>query len=145
MEPFTTLLLAWIFIGGFVGYIIGSQRGRAGEGAIMGAVLGIIGWFLLLAGPDGRPKCRSCKGTVPEGATKCMHCGESLAKTVPVFEPIKLPQTILDQPQVYRAKMNCPHCNSEMLIPWSHLKYDVVCPTCTKDFKPLPDDHPLAQ
>ncbi len=68
----------WAIIGGLVGHAIGKTRGRAEAGVIWGALLGVIGWLVIAAGPDQRPKCPECGGTVVSGANKCRNCGSSV-------------------------------------------------------------------
>lgn len=75
--------IGWVLIGGFVGALIGQTKGRTGDGFLLGALLGIIGWILILAGPDKRNKCPQCRGPVPQGAAKCMHCGSDVTLTKP--------------------------------------------------------------
>jgi hypothetical protein len=68
-------VMLWVFIGSLVGVAIGKTKGRPTLGFFMGAFLGVIGWLLLLIGPDSRLKCSECLGAVPEGAKRCQHCG----------------------------------------------------------------------
>lgn len=44
-----------MFIGGLVGYLIGKSRDRAGLGIILGALLGCLGWIILLIIPRKQP------------------------------------------------------------------------------------------
>jgi hypothetical protein len=75
-------LLFWAVIGALVGALIGSSKGRSGEGAILGLILGPIGWLAVALGPDERPKCSHCGGDIVAGFAKCKHCGSEIA-TVP--------------------------------------------------------------
>lgn len=51
-----------------VGRLIGSVRGRANLGGLLGLLLGPIGWVLVLILPDARAKCRECGGGAePQG------------------------------------------------------------------------------
>jgi len=68
----------WILIGGLVGHAIGKGKGRPAAGAVWGALLGVIGWLVIAAGPDMSPKCPECQGTVVAGANRCKNCGEEL-------------------------------------------------------------------
>lgn len=70
-------LLAWVLCP-LIGYMIGEKKGREVAGFLWGLFLGPIGWLLVAIGPDMRPACPKCKGAIPEGATKCQHCGSDL-------------------------------------------------------------------
>lgn len=81
MDEFTLYLLLWIIIGALVGTVIGQQKDRAGAGLLFGLLLGPIGWLIIAAGPNLKPKCTECGGIVPEGVNRCMHCGQLLVTT----------------------------------------------------------------
>lgn len=49
------ILLLWLVFG-VVGYVLGEAKGRPGQGAVLGALLGPIGWLCVLFGPDYRKK-----------------------------------------------------------------------------------------
>ena len=68
----------WLILGPLIGAAIGQNKGRLGAGLFFGLLLGPIGWLIVAVGPDNRRKCPQCKGAVPEGASKCMHCGATL-------------------------------------------------------------------
>ncbi len=90
------ILLLWVVVGGGVGALIGSQKGRGGLGFILGLVLGVIGWviILLLAPASGHPanqvtvvtgaplganaqlyrECPRCKEPMRRDASLCPHC-----------------------------------------------------------------------
>ena len=40
-----------MFIGGLVGYFIGKSKNRVGLGVILGALLGCLGWIIMLIVP----------------------------------------------------------------------------------------------
>lgn len=59
-----------------VGWAIGVSRKRPIDGAVVGFILGPIGWLLMLfLFADERPRCPACGGVVNEGYAKCRHCG----------------------------------------------------------------------
>lgn len=80
---------AWVIgasVCGFIGHSFGSKRKRADAGLMLGLLFGPIGWIMLLALEDKRPKCPECKGTIIEGATRCKNCGSYLpAKVEPAI------------------------------------------------------------
>ena len=63
-----------------IGAVIGLTKGRPVDGAVLGFLIGPLGWivmFLLLE--DYRPKCPACLSTVPVGARRCPVCQENFA------------------------------------------------------------------
>lgn len=76
--PIYLWVLVCVAVGGLVGHAIGRYRGRAAAGAVWGALLGLIGWLVIAAGPDYRPRCPECQGVVVPGARKCKNCGSDL-------------------------------------------------------------------
>lgn len=46
MQTVAIYLIAWAAIGGLVGAAIGSIRGHAGPGFVLGACLGPVGWII---------------------------------------------------------------------------------------------------
>lgn len=75
---FVVVCLVSVLIFALIGRLIGKKRGRGGGGAAMGALLGPVGLVGAAFLPDKRRQCPACKGHVPDGARKCMHCGEDL-------------------------------------------------------------------
>lgn len=65
---------------GLVGAAIGENKGRRPAGFFFGLLAGPVGWALVAAGPDLRPRCRSCRSPVPRGAARCPHCAADLAE-----------------------------------------------------------------
>jgi hypothetical protein len=74
----TYWLWMWLILGPLIGAAIGRNKGRLGAGLFFGFLLGPIGWLIIAVGPDNRRKCPKCIGSVPDAASKCMHCGASL-------------------------------------------------------------------
>ena len=71
-------IIVYLFLcslSGTVGYAIGSIHHRGGAGFWWAAIFGPFAWPFLLLLRDLRPRCSECKGRVPEGAARCMHCG----------------------------------------------------------------------
>jgi hypothetical protein len=68
-------LVAWFAFCGGIGALIGRARGRISSGLVWGVLLGPLGWLVTALLPDHRLECPLCKGTVPQGAVRCMHCG----------------------------------------------------------------------
>lgn len=74
MNQVMVVLLLWGLIGALVGAAIGKNKGRPEAGAIFGFLLGPVGWLLVAVGPNMLRKCPECRGVIPEGASRCMHC-----------------------------------------------------------------------
>lgn len=77
MDDPASFIIFWIFIGAVVGGLIGASRNNVGSGVVWGALLGPIGWILVLF-LDERAKCPECKSPVPDDARRCGHCGFDL-------------------------------------------------------------------
>jgi len=133
-ETWVVYFLIWVFIGGGVGFLIGQAKGRSVEGAFFGAMLGVIGWLILLCGQDHRRKCRACLGAVPEGASKCCHCGESLAG-VPSAAPMLYTRPVSEPGW---SRVACPSCSTIHQIPNSSLIDGMKCSNCQIGFVPVP-------
>jgi hypothetical protein len=67
----------WLIVGAIVGGVIGASRNNVGSGVVWGALLGPIGWILVLF-LDERARCPECRGALPDGARRCPHCGSEL-------------------------------------------------------------------
>jgi hypothetical protein len=71
----------WLLVGAAVGGVIGASRNNAVSGVVWGALLGPIGWILVLF-MDARAKCPECQGRLADGAHRCQNCGIELAKAI---------------------------------------------------------------
>lgn len=96
--------LAWFAIGAIVGAIIARVREQdVVGGAVLSAILGPIGWLILLLRDDDRPKCSECGGRMVFGAKRCRHCGEQRKPPAP---PVPRPEVKIPA----EAYVICPGC-----------------------------------
>lgn len=107
------LILIWVIVGGLVGSLAGRARGRESEGVKLGAVLGPIGWLIMLCASDKRLRCNECGGVVIEGARKCLHCGSVIEKMFDV---------------------RCPACGERGRLRESLMNEQIECPKCKRTF-----------
>jgi len=77
-NDFSFLIFIFMIISAGVGGVIGILKGRLAFGIILGFLLGPIGWLVTSCFSDASRKCPACLGRVPEGASKCRHCGSDL-------------------------------------------------------------------
>jgi len=127
------LIFFWMIICAVIGGLIGSTRNNVASGVIWGALLGPIGWLLVLF-LDNRAKCPECRGPLPEDAKRCQHCGADFgAKNAsPQSPPPALPQT---KPAAAESqKKKCPFCAE--LIQNEAIK----CRYCGSDLKDVPPE-----
>lgn len=69
----------WIFwlaisVNALVGLLLGRERGRPGDGAAFGVLLGPLGWIVACFLSDLRWRCPECRREIPRGAFVCCHC-----------------------------------------------------------------------
>ena len=119
---FLVVVFLFAMIFGFIGRSIGERKGRPEAGFIFGALLGPLGILIIAVGPDVKAeqaalrakKCPACRGSVPDDARKCMHCGEDLA-VKPVPAPAPTPPKPAPQPSA-PEKIPCPLCGQSLKI-----------------------------
>src|SRR4051812_40503197 len=75
-------IVGWAIVGALVGFVCGKFRAREGFGAFLGALLGPLGWLIVIGSEDRRRRCPDCKSVAILTATKCRHCG--------AFIPLKI-------------------------------------------------------
>lgn len=126
-DDFMDFVLGWLSGGAFsalIGAYIGDTfRKRMYMGALLGFLLGPVGWILTAALKDKRTSCPECLAAVDPRAKRCRHCGARLP--VAGSEPSPAPQP---------ATMKCPYCAAELLIN-SLRDGDNTCPACRKVFE----------
>ncbi len=76
-------VLLWVVIGGLVGHAIGRMKGRPEAGGLWGALFAVIGWLVIAAGPNHRPKCPECGGIIEQDVRRCKNCGSELSRSGP--------------------------------------------------------------
>ncbi len=74
------VIISWVAVNATIGALIGkSCLGRPGDGAIVGGLLGPLGWLMLATCfSDTRKRCPACRGIVDPRASICPHCRSSL-------------------------------------------------------------------
>jgi hypothetical protein len=103
-DLFGSLFVFWIVVGAVVGGIIGASRNNAGSGVVWGALLGPVGWILVLF-LDERAKCPACHGPLADGALRCQNCGFDLGPNKVVPAPV-----VASVPTAESDKKKCPFC-----------------------------------
>ncbi len=115
-------IVIWFVIGGLVGVICGRARGREGAGALLGMLLGPLGWLVILAGRDDRRKCQECRGVIDQLAKRCRHCGCETPTKVLVKCPACAEVCSMNERDL-GTEMQCPVCNREYVV-----RSDLVVP-----------------
>jgi len=72
---------AWVITGALAGAAVGWWgRNRFWRGALLGAVLGPLGWWLVWRKPGAFAECGACSRPVRVQARTCPHCGAGRAQ-----------------------------------------------------------------
>ena len=77
-DIYVACLIAAPVFGALIGLAIGLGRGRAAFGFFAGALLGPLGWLIIIVLPRRGRKCPFCLGIIPQAATRCQHCAAEL-------------------------------------------------------------------
>lgn len=75
MEILVVALIYFLFL--FLSAYVGSRRGRAGTGLVLGIFLGVLGLIIVLLLPTIRT-CPQCNATVSVDAVLCPRCRSTL-------------------------------------------------------------------
>jgi len=132
-------LLLFIFFA-IVGYYIGEQRECALTGAILGFLLGPIGWAVTYFMFDNRPKCDQCGQRAERDARQCPYCH---ARFAIMIQPSPMRLSISNGNSAPPAQQNtnnltpCPDC--DRLIS----KLAVSCPQCGRPMNSVQITLPL--
>jgi len=131
-------LLLWIPGGALIGHL---AKGRAGEGAGLGFVFGLLGWALIALLEDHRRLCQECRAVVPRDAKKCRYCGSVLTEPT-ANKPAPPPKThqqkrqpsrrqpIVDAPSSMTGTAVSPHCGQRAMKTVEMGLSVLVCPQC---------------
>ena len=73
------IVLLWLVLG-FIGALIGKEKGRTGDGFCLGILLGPIGLIIIfLLAPAGGRRCWACRSYLHPEAAVCARCGRDQA------------------------------------------------------------------
>lgn len=67
-------ILLGLVLSGIIGYFLGSHKGMGAFGFLVSALLGPIGWLLVLVSKGNVRKCPYCGEGIRFEATICKHC-----------------------------------------------------------------------
>lgn len=77
-------LVYWLAAGGLIGALLGSRRGKTVTGFLLGALLNVLGWWLLVVVYErGRVRCFDCGTVLPVTALSgvCPACSNARARS----------------------------------------------------------------
>ncbi|MBS4034352.1 MAG: zinc ribbon domain-containing protein [Ignavibacterium sp.] len=104
------LLIIWAVFG-FVGMMIGNNKGAGGMGCILGLLLGPIGWIITAVSKGDKVQCPYCKEFINKAAVVCPHCHKDISEKEIINE--------VHRDDVRRLKFNadktgyfCPKCST---------------------------------
>jgi hypothetical protein len=103
-------VIAWA-VCGLLGYAVGSNRGRGGDGAALGFFLGPFGVIGAMFLGDKRTRCQFCREPVAPDATVCPHCQKAIKPAYNVL---------------------CPACGKGFNVSPAALGHVARCPKCKK-------------
>lgn len=73
-------IFIWLLFG-IVAAIIGSKKGRAGSGFLLGIILGPFGVLIMIFIQGDRQVCLFCRELIHKDAIRCPHCHKELTFT----------------------------------------------------------------
>ena len=132
-DAFSTLFvyaIFWAVVCGAIGGVVGASRNNVGSGILWGALLGPIGWVLVLF-LDNRSKCPACKYPVPSGAIRCGQCGFDFYASKTASPNIQHTSGELE-----KEKRKCPFCAESIQ------KEAIKCRYCGSDLPHQPQREP---
>lgn len=117
----STTILLWIAFT-IIGTAIGHNKGRAGEGALLGFVLGPIGILIALCLKSQKEleerntkECPHCAERVAVAAKLCKHCGQAVpiafncpSCKVGLLRPVDMPSG---------TRVKCERCSKPIVVP----------------------------
>lgn len=96
-------VLSGLCVAALVGYFIGQTKNKPIRGAIIGFLLGPLGWLLIAVSPNEHPTCPHCMGNIVAGAKRCKNCGEAIPRCPECNKQLGL-----------RRQDDCKHCGAEL-------------------------------
>ncbi len=97
------MILCGLSIAALIGYFIGQTKGKPLRGAIVGFLLGPVGWLLIAISPNDNPTCPYCKGTIVSGARKCKNCGTRIPRCSECKKQLGV-----------KRRQECKHCGEAL-------------------------------